>query len=142
MVVKRGGQEQHLPLEMQPFPHPVPDAADQVWRSIGVQVQPVTSDYVMNVSPKFRGGLFVRSVAPNSPAALAAIKKGDILVGMKAGARELETIKPDNVLYILRLPEVSKSRSVECYIVRQNEFVREMMNLEAATAVIPASARR
>jgi serine protease Do len=142
IVVKRGGQEQRLPLEMQPFPHAVPDAVDQVWRSIGVQVQPVTSEYVLNVSPKFRGGLFVHSVAPNSPAALAAIKKGDILVGMKAGARELETIKPDNVLYILRLPEVSKARSVECYIVRQNEFVREVMSLEAATAVIPASARR
>ena len=61
---------------------------------------------------------------------------------MNAGARELETIKPDNVLYILRLPEVSQTQSVECYIVRQNEFVREMMNLETTAAVVPTSARR
>lgn len=142
MVVMREGQEQKLPLEMQHFPRAVPDAADQVWRSIGAQVQPVTSEYVAGVSPKFRGGLFVRSVAPNSPAAQASIQKGDILVGMKAGARELETIKPDNVLYILRLPEVSKLQSVECYIVRQNEFVRELMSLETNTAVVPASTRR
>ena len=144
LVVRRSGQEQTLPLEMQAVPRVAPDAADRIWRSLGVQVQSVTRDYVTGVSPSFRGGLYVRAVAPGSPAAGATnpIQQGDILVGMKVGSRDWETIRPDNVLYILKQPEVTRSQSVQYYLVRRNEFVQGQLNLTTSAAVLPASARR
>ena len=61
--------------------------------------------------PKLRGGLYVQAVPPGSPAAQAAIQKGDILVGMNVGTRHWETIRPDNILYVLRQPEAARPRA-------------------------------
>ena len=54
---------------------------------------PSRPEYVAAVSPKLRGGLYVQAVLPGSPAAEAAIQKGDILLGMKVGTRHWETIR-------------------------------------------------
>ena len=62
------------------------------------------------------------------------IQKGDILVGMNVGVRHWETIRPDNVLYILRQPEVTHSQSLQFYIVRRNGIHQGMLSL----AEIPA----
>ncbi len=78
---------------------------DLVWRLLGIKTLPVSTDYVASVSPKLRGGLYVQAVSPGSPAAQAAIQKGDILVGMNVGTRHWETIRADNILYVLRQPE-------------------------------------
>ncbi len=55
--------------------------------------------------------------------------KGDILVGMNVGSRHWETIRPDNVLYILRQPEVSQSQTLPFYIVRSNSIHQGSMSL-------------
>src|SRR5205823_1397272 len=41
VVVRRSGQEQALPMEIQALPRLVPDAADQVYRLLGVKIVPV-----------------------------------------------------------------------------------------------------
>ena len=91
-----------------------------VWRLLGLKTQPVSNDYVASVSPKLRGGLYIQDVSPGSPAAQAAIQKGDILVGMNVGARHWETIRPDNILYVLRQPETTQTQSAVLYLVRRN----------------------
>ena len=48
------------------------------------------------------------------------IQKGDILVGMNVGAGHWQTIRPDNVLFILRQPEVTHAQALQFYIVRRN----------------------
>ena len=93
---------------------------DLVWRLLGLKTQPVSNDFVSSVSPKLRGGLYVQAVSPGSPAAQAAIQKGDILVGMNVGARHWETIRPDNILYVLRQPETTQTQSAILYLVRRN----------------------
>ena len=77
-------------------------------------------EYVSTVSPKLRGGLYVQAVLPGSPAADAAIQTGDILLGMKVGGRHWETIRPDNILYVLRQPETAQTQSALLYVVRRN----------------------
>ncbi len=121
MLVRRAGQEQALALalELQPLQRANPDAASQIWRSLGLRTRPVATRYVTSVSPKLRGGLYVEAVSPGSPADRGDIQPGDILVGMNVGARNWETIRPDNILYILRQIEASRSPAVQYYVVRR-----------------------
>jgi serine protease Do len=102
---------------------------DQVWEILGLKTMPVSTDWVSSVSPKLRGGLYVEAVSPGSPAALAAIQKGDILVGMNAGSRHWETIRPDNILYVLRQPEAIQSHGAVLYLVRQNRIQPRQVSL-------------
>ena len=90
---------------------------------------PVSTDYVAAVSPKLRGGLYVEAVLPGSPAAQAAIQKGDILVGMNVGTRHWETIRPDNILYVLRQPEAVQAQAAVLYVVRRNELQPRRISL-------------
>jgi serine protease Do len=143
VLVRRQGQEKALALEPRPLPKSAPDANDRIWKMLGVRITAVNRDYVKVVSPNFsgtlRGGLFVQSVTPGSPAARALIQRGDILIGMNAGDRDWETIRPDNVLYILRRPEVLQAQSLKYYVVRQNELIQGLLHFAEAPA---ASARR
>ncbi|HMB04764.1 MAG TPA: trypsin-like peptidase domain-containing protein [Isosphaeraceae bacterium] len=138
--IRRGGQDESLALEVRPLsgsapvPREVVDANEQVLRMLGLRTIPVAPEYVAAASPKLRGGLYVQSVTPNSPGARAMLQKGDILVGMNVGMRHWETIRPDNVLFILRQPEVAHSQSVQFYIVRRNGIHQGTMSL----AEIPA----
>jgi serine protease Do len=145
-VVVRAGEEKALPLEVQSVPGAgVTTAAqveEQVWRRVGVKTVPVPREYVVSVSAEFRGGLYVQSVLPGSPADRASIQKGDILVGMRGASREWETIQPDNILYVLGLPEVARARAVEYFLVRRNGFVQGTLSLGQPATAATASARR
>ena len=89
---------------------PPVDPDDVVWRLLGIKTQPVPPEYVAAVSPKLRGGLYMQSVLPGSLAAQAAIQQGDILVGMNVGTRHWETIRADNILYVLRQTEMTRTK--------------------------------
>src|SRR5439155_8027372 len=110
-LVRRNGKDQELPIDVRPVgrsaaaaPTPNPEASSIVWRTLGLKVTPVDSGYVSAASSQLHGGLYVESVIPDSPAGRASIQRGDILVGLNSGTRNLETIKTDNVLYVLRQP--------------------------------------
>ena len=90
VTIRRGKSERAIPLDVKPLlagAAATPD--DLVWRLLGLKTQPVSNDYVSSVSPKLRGGLYIQAVSPGSPAAQAAIQKGDILVGMNVGTQAL-----------------------------------------------------
>ncbi len=124
VTVRRGALEKTLPLDIRMLPAtaiatPV-DSDDLVWKLLGLKTMPVSNEYVTAVSPKLRGGLYVQSVLPGSPADLGSIQKGDILVGMNVGSRHWETIRADNILYVLRQPEAIQTQSALFYVVRRN----------------------
>jgi serine protease Do len=147
LVVNRGGQPQSLKLEVAAAPAAgvattasgVPSADDPIWRSLGMKVVPVPREYVAAVSADFRGGLFVQSVQAGGPAERSSIQKGDILVGMNVGNRDWETIRTDNILYILNLPEVAQTGTIQYYVVRRNGFLQGSLVLGGTQT---ASARR
>jgi serine protease Do len=138
VTVRRGAVETTLPLEVRPLSATAIAAAvdpdDQVWKVLGMRTLPVSNEYVAAVSPKLRGGLFVQSVLPGSPAALAAIQKGDILVGMNVGSRHWETIRADNILYVLRQPEAVQTQSALFYVVRRNGIQPRRVSLGESNA--------
>jgi len=134
--IRRAGQEQALSLDLKPLPRSTTDATEQVYRVLGLKTTPVDPKYVVAASARLRGGLFVQAVSPGSPGEQARIQKGDILVGMNVGARHWETIRPDNVLFILRQPEITHTQTLQFYIVRQNGIHQGVMSL----AEVPAMA--
>jgi serine protease Do len=130
VVVKRSGEERKLAIELKPLPQGAGgDPNDQIWRLLGLRTTAVSPEYVAAASPKLRGGLYVQAVSPGSPGARAMIQKGDILVGMNVGVRNWETIRPDNVLFILRQPELTHSPRLQFYIVRDNGIHQGAMSL-------------
>jgi serine protease Do len=134
VLVRRDGKDQELGLDVRPVgrtaaPTVTLDATAQVWRTLGLKVTPVDPAYVTAASPELHGGLYVESVLPDSPGGRASILKGDILVGMIVGNRHWETIRPDNVVYLLRQPEIAHSQQLPFYIVRSNSIHRGSMSL-------------
>ncbi len=133
VLIRRAGQEQALNIEPRPLNKgaapTTPDADEQVWRLLGLKTTPVTPEYVKAASPKLRGGLYIQAVLPGGPGAQAQIQKGDILVGLNVGQRHWETIRPDNILFILRQPEVAQSANLQFYIVRRNDLQRRSISL-------------
>jgi serine protease Do len=141
VLIRRAGQEQALALEVQRMPrgNPAgPDAGEQIWRSLGLKTVAVTPDYVTRVNPNLRGGLYIQAISPGSPADLAMLQKGDILVGMNVGDRHWETIRPDNILYILRQSEAAGAPTIQYYIVRRNTIQQGALSL----AEVASSASR
>ena len=135
--IRRAGQDQALALEVKPTPPKIAgDASEQVWRVLGLKTMAVDPKYVAAASSKLRGGLYVQAVSPGSVGDQAHIQKGDILVGMNVGVRHWETIRPDNILFILRQPEIAHSQTLQFYIVRQNGIHQGVMSL----AEVPATA--
>jgi serine protease Do len=138
--VRRSGQDQALSLDVKPLPKvSAADATEQVWRVLGLRATPVSSDYVVAVDPKLRGGLFVQAVQPGGPAEQARIQRGDILIGMNVGVRHWETIRADNILFILRQPEFTQSPTLQFYIVRRNNIHRGVMSLAEVPSIATLS---
>lgn len=133
LTIRRAGQETVVAIDVRPVPGNIEPAAggtdEIVWRVLGLKTQPVSNEYVAAVSSKLRGGLYVQAVLPGSPAAEAAIQKGDILLGMKVGSRHWETIRSDNILYVLRQPETVQTQSALFYVVRKNEVQPRRISL-------------
>jgi serine protease Do len=141
ITIRRSGTESSLGLDVKPVPVSLaastatatpPD--DLVWRLLGLKTTPVSTDYVASVSPKLRGGLYVSAVSPGSPAAQASIQKGDILVGMNVGSRHWETIRADNIIYVLRQPETNQSQTALMYVIRKNGIQPRRISLVTSMA--------
>ncbi len=134
----RGGKPAEIALDLKPVSRATgvatADPTDILWRTLGVRLVPVSAEYVTPADPTFRGGLYVHSVTPGSPAARANILKGDILVGVNVGKHHWETVRADTVVYTLRQPEVARTLSLPFYIVRKNNIHHGEMTLAEATA--------
>jgi serine protease Do len=66
---------------------------------------------------RYRGGLSIVAVRPNSPAATQGLKVGDVLVGMHIW----ETVSMENISYILKRPDFTSLSPVKFYILRGDE---------------------
>lgn len=139
VVVKRNGTEVKVQLAVRAPSRAQPDAGDQVWWLLGIKTRPVSAATVSPVSRELHGGLYVSDVLPGSSADRASIQPGDILIGLSVGERHWETILPDNVLHILRQPEVSGAQQLTYYIVRSNSLYRgsiTLLNTQAANGTM------
>ncbi len=149
VAIVRGGKSAEVALDLRAadkadMARIAADSASALQRVLGMKLVPVSSEYVVAASKDLRGGLYILSVVPGSPAARANIQKGDILVGVNVGARHWETTRADTVAYTLQQPEVSRSHLLPFYIVRRNNIHQGELNLatESASAERSPTARR
>lgn len=104
------------------------NSPDRTWDILGLRLEPVPGAMVQQIDARFNGGLKILEVRPGSPAANQRLRSGDILVGMQTW----ETVRLDNVTYILNRPEVVNGQPIRFYILRGNEtlFGSMRVNLE------------
>jgi len=90
---------------------------DSAWELLGMKLTPMSDEQFGRLGTRYRGGLHVTAVRPDSPAARQGIRRGDVLVGM----HKWETTTMDHVSYVLRRPEFAKLEPIKFYIVRGHE---------------------
>jgi len=93
-------------------------ASQPGWELLGLELKPIPSDdFRQTFQTRYRGGLTVVNVRPDSPASNQGIRRGDVLVGMHIW----ETISLENVSYILNRPDFSTINPLKFFILRGNE---------------------
>ncbi|HVV98722.1 MAG TPA: trypsin-like peptidase domain-containing protein [Planctomycetaceae bacterium] len=113
-----------------------PDAVDeQNWSSLGLRLVKLPDAQFQAMRSRYRGGLKVVDVRPESPASQNGIKQGDILVGL----HEWETVSPENVAYVLNHPKLVSFNPVKFYIIRGQETLFGQLQLTIPTAAATPS---
>jgi len=94
-----------------------PRVFSQAWNSLGLQLSRVDKPSAALARSRYRGGMRVVAVRPNSPAARNGIRRGDILVGLHIW----ETVNAENVSYVLEHPRFRTFNPLKFYILRGGE---------------------
>lgn len=118
--VERAGETTSLALSLPDGKQAAVAASDvsgQAWTALGLKLSPIDEAEFRAMGTRYRGGLRVASVRPDSPAAQQGIRKGDVLVGMHIW----ETITMDNVTYILDREDFTDFQPLKFFIVRGSE---------------------
>jgi serine protease Do len=109
LAVERDGRALPMLLVLKQLP--------DAWEMLGLKLQPVPERQFSQLGTRYRGGLTVTAVRPESPAARQGIRRGDILVGM----HKWETTSLEHVTYVLNRPDFAKLEPLKFYIVRGSE---------------------
>jgi serine protease Do len=117
MTVVRRGEEVNMGLVLSEPDVALPSIADKAWQLLGVRLTLAPVQSVRQLSSRYRGGMRVTAVRPNSPAAREGIRSGDILVGL----HKWETTSLDNIAYILESREFAEAQPAKFYILRGTE---------------------
>jgi serine protease Do len=120
LTVKRSGTDSpvKLSLTLASVPERQQLADQPAWDTLGVKLKAVSpEEFRRNRQTRYRGGLSVTEVRPNSPASSQGIVAGDVLVGMHIW----ETATLENVAYILKRPDFAKLNPVKFFILRGDE---------------------
>jgi len=114
VTVTREGGEENLSLALAKARKQKASASERSWEQLGLRLASAVPFTVQQLQPRYRGGLLVQEVRYGSPASDKGIRPGDILVGLHIW----ETVKPDNVSYILDQIESDELETVKFYILR------------------------
>ena len=114
VTVTREGGEENLSLALAKARKQKASASERSWEQLGLRLASAVPSTVQQLQPRYRGGLLVQEVRFGSPASDKGIRPGDILVGLHIW----ETVKPDNVSYILDQIESDELDTVKFYILR------------------------
>jgi serine protease Do len=89
-----------------------------IWDVLGIDLKQISAEeFRATHQTRYRGGLKITAVRPNSSAANQGIRPGDILVGMHIW----ETLTLDNVTYIINRPDFAELSPVKFFILRGDE---------------------
>jgi serine protease Do len=118
LSVNRSGNPLDLKLTLGQARETAKPVTQPAWELLGLELKPIPSDeFSRNHLTRYRGGLSVTAVRPNSPAAMKGIVPGDVLVGMHIW----ETATLENVSYILSRPDLATLSPLKFFILRGDE---------------------
>ncbi|NUQ62408.1 MAG: trypsin-like peptidase domain-containing protein [Pirellulales bacterium] len=133
LSVWRGDESLNLELTLASPPAAARPAASPTWESLGMELKPIApEEFRQRFQTRYRGGLAVAAVRPNSPAAAQGIHQGDVLVGMHIW----ETISLENVAYILNRSDFASMVPVKFFILRGNETLYGFLSLNVQSATL------
>jgi serine protease Do len=84
------------------------------WSALGLRLTEEPRSTFQRRSTRYRGGMRVEAVRPDSPAAKEGILAGDILVGM----HRWETASEEDIQYIVTRPNLSEMGKIKFYVLR------------------------
>ncbi len=131
LTVQRGGQEQTMELKLSAAARSGSDFDQVTWKVLGLQLAPMTTNEFRDLNSRYRGGMKIVAVRPDSPAAVQGIRNGDVLVGMHVW----ETISQENVRYILNHNDLDRFQPVKFYILRGQETLYGHLSIDPSGAV-------
>jgi len=139
LVVNRGGKEESLNMLLaavtpeygatrhtmtanlapQPAATQVNNAvrSDRTWEAVGLRLAALVKGDSRLEGLPYTGGMMVTDVRKESPASQSGIRKGDILVGLSS----YETVKENDVSYVLTHADTRGGSPVKFYIVRERD---------------------
>jgi serine protease Do len=118
LLVKRDDETLNVSLTLADVPLKTQTASSMSWQLLGLDLETIPAEqFHRRFQTRYRGGLSVSSVRPNSAAAQQGIRSGDVLVGMHIW----ETVSLENVNYILNHPDFAQQSPVKFFILRGNE---------------------
>jgi serine protease Do len=112
--------------------------ADQVWDVFGLRLSEEPHSTFQRRSTRYRGGMRVDAVRPNSPAALEGMQPGDILVGM----HRWETSSEDDIKYIISRPNFADMGKIKFYVLRGQNTLYGHLNVAAKVDQTPQATLR
>lgn len=116
--VQRANEQISASLTLADLPETQKSPMQPAWELLGLELRAIPPEEfkAMNQT-RYRGGLAIVAVRPNSPAATQGLKIGDVLVGMHIW----ETISMENLSYILKRPDFATLSPVKFFILRGDE---------------------
>jgi serine protease Do len=128
VVLKRAGESVSTSLTLAPQPETEQTPSQTIWETLGLELKSIPTEQFRSAhQTRYRGGLTIISVRPNSPAANQGIRPGDVLVGMHIW----ETLTLENVTYILNRPDFASLNPVKFFILRGDETLYGYLPLGA-----------
>lgn len=110
----------------------------KVWEVLGLKLSEVPRSTFQQRNTRYRGGMYVESVRPGSPAAQEGILPGDILVGM----HKWETASQQDIQYIISRPNLAEMGKLKFYVLRGQNTLYGHLSVAATDAPSSASSRR
>ncbi len=123
--VRRDGQDQTLELVLPSASLATDEFEQRTWRTLGMKLVSASKEDCQRSTSRYRGGMRVQAVRPDSPAGRQGIRAGDILVGMHVW----ETISKDNVQYVLNHDDFEKFQPIKFFILRGGETLYGFMQV-------------
>jgi serine protease Do len=134
LSVQRDGKPLNVAVVLGEVPDTPQNETSGAWDLLGLDLRAMPVEvFKQKFHTRYRGGLVVADVRPNSPAAEQGIRAGDVLVGMHIW----ETVSLDNVTYILKRPDFNSITPVKFFILRGNETLYGFMSVNLKVAARP-----
>jgi serine protease Do len=118
VAVRRSNEQILANLMLADLPEAVKSPMQPAWELLGLELQTIPTEEFKAVNQtRYRGGLSITAVRPNSPAANQGLRSGDVLVGMHIW----ETVSMENISYILKRSDFASLSPVKFFILRGDE---------------------